>query len=354
VRFHPIAEGDDSATVNIQTSEFATPYVVSLTGHGSTTAIQTDHFIQANEPKVDILLAIDDSGSMCDKQNSVATNLDSFLSFAITQSIDFHIGVIKTTFDPGVTGIGILEGSPKIVTNTDADPAGELGQNVRVGCGGGGCAESGAEAAYRALTNPYLSDPTANLGFLRSGALLSVIQLSDEEEQSDSGNSCGANPTISHPTDVNFYVNAYLAIKGFRHANMFSYNVIVGDPSSAAGGVGAGGCSGCGSAGAADRHVEIANRTGGIFHSICDCNFHTALEALGQSAFGYKSEFFLLNIPDTTKPIDVKVNGVSVPPQQGGTTLWTYDSVKNSIKFAPLSIPEPGKTIDVAYYVACL
>ena len=320
-----------SATFNGQ----PVTYVVSLQGRGDTDAVSRDHFEQLPEAKVDILFVIDDSCSMSEEQSSLSANFDAFIRFADAQNIDYQMGVTTTDVDGGGPEGRLLPLSgttqQRIVTPfTQPSPETVFGQNVNVGINGSAF-EQGLEAAYKALSPPHVFGH--NNGLLRADAVLSLIFVSDEEDQS--------------PNNVDFYINFFLSIKGFRNTNLFTASSIVGDSP--------GGCNGPG--GGADdgaRYVQVAQRTGGVFQSICSSDWSRSLEDLSTSAFGFKSRFFLQNQP-VIQTLRVVVDGQEIPatsPQ--GTINWTYDYATNSVNFTPFATPEPGAQIDVEYAVECL
>ncbi len=326
-------------------------YVVSMQGEGSLDATQEDNFEQLGTPKVDILFLIDFTGSMGQEQTAMSANFQAFIQFAQAQALDYQIGVTTTdTNDEAgrlmhTSGVrGNAFGGPvanRIVTPaTQPDPETVFSQNVlaRNLTGGGAADEAGLYAVYQALTPPVLTGP--NAGFLRQDAVLSVIFVSDEPEQTSTGIGAPAN-------DVDFYVNFLLSIKGFRNTNLFTASAIVGDSPS--------GCNGAGgNASAGTRYVEVANRTGGIFQSICTSDWSRALEDLSTTAFGFKSRFFLTNQP-VISTIVVIIDGVDVPAtSMSGTVNWTYDFATNSVNFSPFSTPEPGAQIIVRYTAECL
>jgi len=316
----------------------AVTYLVSLQGRGATDATQVDEFEQLGRPKVDLLFVIDDSCSMSQEQTALASNFEAFIQFATAQAIDYQIGVTTTDINQGGTPeagrLVPVAGNPadRIVTPR-SQPSPELlfQQNANIGIDSGTFTEQGLEGAYLALSNPLIFGH--NAGFLRQDAVLSVIFVSDEEDQS--------------PQPVDFYVNFFLSIKGFRNNNLFTASAIVGDTP--------GGCSGSGgSAQAGARYVDVANRTGGVFQSICTADWSRALEDLSTTAFGFKSRFFLTNQP-VIGTIRVYVDGVEITEQSmGGTINWTYDYPTNTINFSPFATPEPGASIRVEYVVECL
>jgi hypothetical protein len=308
-------------------------YVIGLLGRGDLDATQVDNFEQLGKPKVDILWVIDNSGSMGEEQASLAMNFQAFIEFAEAQEIDYQIAVTTTDVDSGgeqgrFVPIG---GNNRIVTpQTQPSPNAVFGQNSNVGTIGSAF-EQGLEAAYMALSPPAIN--ADNMGFLRTDAVLSIIFVSDEVDQS--------------PQTVDFYTNFFLSIKGFRNTNLFSASSIVGDTP--------GGCTGPG--GNADdgaRYVEVSRRTGGIFQSICTTDWSRALEELSSTAFGFKSRFFLSNQP-VISTVEVYIDGVMLEGQDpSGQVNWTYDYSTNSVNFSPIATPEPGAEIRVEYTVECL
>jgi hypothetical protein len=348
IRFRPEQVAEYSGSLRVKADEFPEPYMVSLFGRGSDDALNSEHFVQADKPLVDILFVIDNSGSMMEEQENVARNLTGFFEFAERQGIDYHLGVATTDIESAnhsgrFQPFPLPAGEPRVrmITRTTPDGRGHLAKNIRVGTVGSSC-EAGLEAAYLALSSPLIGDPDHNGSFLRRDAFLSVILLSDEEDSSQPGMCMGR---ITHPGDTAFFTNFFFSIKGHRRQNMFTFSSIVSDPDIT------GGCSSaCGQGfSPGRRYVDVTRRTAGVYTSICDCDFRTRLEELGRTAFGYKTEFFLENPPAPDQPIAVVVNGV----ERTRDVEWEYDPVNNSIQFMAATIPEPGWPIDVSYTVAC-
>jgi hypothetical protein len=326
--------------------------VVPLFGEGATNPMNTDTFEQLETPEVDILFVIDNSCSMSEEQAGLASNFASFIQFADSQALNYQIGVVTTDVDgcpspaPAQRPLSMAQGQCGYFADGSAD-TGQLDPDWRIispdeqpsaeqafaaivsqGINGSG-GERGLEGAYRALSSPVITG--WNNGFLRPSAYLALIFLSDEEDQSANA--------------VDFYVNYFLAIKGFRNTNLFSASAIVGDVP--------GGCGGF-QAEAGQRYVATAERTGGIFESICTTDWSQSLQNLGLSVFGYKSRFFLTNSP-VAGTIEVFVDGMRVDATgPSGQVRWSYDPATNAINFAPLAIPEPGSEITITYQPECL
>jgi hypothetical protein len=352
VRYRAADIGQDTGFFHIYERGRTDPYVVPLFGSGALDPVNEDRFEQLETPEVDILFVIDNSCSMSEEQASLTANFQSFIQFADAQALDYRIAVVTTDVDgcpsplspqrPGALDQGqcgyfadgngdntARDPSWRLIT-PDEQPSAEsaFAAIATQGINGSG-SERGLEAAYQALSSPIITG--WNSGFLRPSAYLALIFVSDEEDQSNNA--------------VDFYVNYFLAIKGFRNTALFSASSIVGDAP-----------NGCGNfqADAGVRYIDVADRTGGIFESICTGDWGSSLQNLGLSVFGYKSRFFLSNQP-VAGTVEVMVDGVPVAPTApSGQIRWNYDAPTNSVNFSPLAIPEPGSEIVVTYRPECL
>jgi hypothetical protein len=360
VRYHANDLGIDTGFIHLFEQGETDPYVIPVYGEGATDPTNEDHFTQLETPEVDILFVIDNSCSMSEEQANLVGNFRSFIQFADSQALDYHLSVVTTDVDDvqnfgncpnplvaqrpagvaqgqcGYFADGNYDNSQqdpdwRIIT-PDEQPSAEVAFTAVASqdIGGSGF-EQGLQAAFQAFSSPVLTG--WNDGFLRPTAYLAVIVVSDEQDQS--------------PQTIDFYTNFFLAIKGFRNTHLFSLSGIVGNTP--------GGCSGPG--GSADdgiRYIEVARRTGGIFESICTTDWAQALQNLGLSVFGYKSKFFLSNQP-VPGTVTVLIDGIEVAPTApSGQVRWSYDTATNSVNFAPLAIPEPGSEIVITYPAECL
>ena len=168
-------------------------------------------YVSLDHQAVDILFVIDNSQSMGEEQAKLRNNFRHFIEELLTQDIsDFQIGVITTDMDPifNREGRGRLvqadAHTPKIVTSslTTTQIIEALTKNANVGELGSNF-EKPLEA-IRAALDPdpqfggLIHDPSANKGFLRDGALLAIIIVSDEDDCSHSGLSEDKAPSSCH------------------------------------------------------------------------------------------------------------------------------------------------------------
>lgn len=352
-KYRPIDVGDDSGAValTVVQSGQTVAYLVGLVGKGDTTGQQTDTFVQDAKPKADILIVLDDSGSMADKQKSLASNFNSFIGYATSAMVDYHIGVTSTTVSNSEQVCFPFGGCMTVPSsNSSAAPGGILHRDAAKGLAPilkpttrnvpqtfarlvdlgtqGDSTEQGLETATMALTPPVIT--AENADFLRPEANLAIVIVSDAGDQS--------------PQTVTYYHNRLVNIKGFNRLSMFTFNTIgpyrpkppddcVYD-----------------NGGDVMRYDELVTATSGVRDEICTTNWAAALQGLGKTAFGFRTQFFLNNTPDQTsgKLLEVKINDVIVPG-----TSWVYDSTTNSIKFNPTTAPSPGQTLTVRYDTQC-
>jgi len=186
-------------------------------------AVKSCEQLELADDATDVLFLVDDSGSMSDKQQNLADNFQGFierLAGSATRNL-YQIAVTTTSVDrydfgrfPDVYISSVvcpaapLEGQPYpkgaiVSASGPADPAQRLlsatqgprilragsstlvqdfRENVYVGvCGSG--REQGLEAARRALSEPLVSG--VNAGFLRRGARLVLVIVSDADDCSD-------------------------------------------------------------------------------------------------------------------------------------------------------------------------
>lgn len=347
-RYGPIDVGSDSGAVAIdalQNGQSIT-YLVGLQGRGDTTGVQVDTYTQDLQPKADILLVVDDSCSMADKQAALAMNFSSFIQYAVAANVDYQIGVTTTTENAVecVPGFGCVNNNSrgpggklvrdtttmlKYVKPTTPGVSSVFSRLVNVGTDGAG-GETPLATAVLALTPPVISNE--NAGFLRTDANLAVVVISDASDQS------------TQP--VSYYQNLLVNVKGFQRLSYFTFSAItprLGTPPS--------NCTYDEMGANSGRYDPITQFTSGVSDEICNTNWASTLQNLGRTAFGYRTQFYLNNAPDQAMTqIVVKVNGVVVPP---GPNTWQYDPASNSIKFNTTATPQPGVPLDIQYTQQC-
>ena len=360
-RYGPIDVGSDSGAVAIEALQNgqSVTYLVGLQGRGDTTGVQVDTYTQDLQPKADILLVVDDSCSMQDKQNALASNFSSFIQYAVAANVDYQIGVTTTTETQTecVPGFGCVSNQSKgwggrlvrdsttglkFVKPTTPGVSQVFSRLVNVGTDGAG-GETALSCATMALTPPILT--SENAGFLRTDANLAVVVVSDASDQS------------SQP--VSYYQDLLVNVKGYQRLSYFTFSGVVPTLSGAPSG-----CTYDDTGANSARYNPIITYTAGVRDEICNTNWAATLQNLGRTAFGYRTQFYLNNTPDlSAQQVSVKVNGMALAsgcPNAGNSscsgqtcTNWCFDTASNSIKFTSTSTPQPGVPLEIQYTQAC-
>jgi hypothetical protein len=374
VRFYPRRVGLHSANLVITSREGEDQYsefTVPMTGEGTNESHVVDVFQQLDEPKVDVLWVVDDSGSMSDDQAALAQNFPAFFSQTSINNVDYHIAVTTTLYsgdtcmpdltnpnapcsvppDPHAGYYTACRNNDRFITRSTSNPQDQFSCNVNVSDSRNpdrptsDAAEAGLFGAKTFLSQPLIDDPAANGGFMRDDAKLYVIMMSDEEDQSPG------------PTDL--YVDFFLNLKGFRNRSLVSVSAIAGRVP--------GGCGEQAEAGA--RYKDVVDAVGnGIFEDLCAQDWGNQLTNLAFDSFGLKSQFFLSRGADPAR-ITVCTTATELDAEQGtncavvpqapenpspSATGYFYDTSSNSVVFNPASIPQRGQWIRVEYDAQCL
>ncbi|MGV3622793.1 MAG: choice-of-anchor D domain-containing protein [Archangium sp.] len=280
---------------------------------------QSDRFMQSTS-EVDILFVIDDSCSMADEQQALASNFMSFISGATQGGGDWRIGVTTTDLfaQQGVLRSG-GSGFPTVLTPSTPNVAAAFAANVSVGVSGSGYEQPFA-AMQAAVSEPNRSGLNAN--FLRTDAALAVVIVTDAVEQSQG--------TVSQ------YVSMLRSLKSNLPELV---NVSVVGPFTAP-------SAGCSVEGVDNgRYDAIVTATNGARANICTTNWSQDLTALSNSVFSARRSFTLTGTPRSRADVTVTVNGTAI------TSGWTLDAVNNAIVFA--NPPPAGADIVIGYRTAC-
>lgn len=324
--FQPPALGTFLGTLTVSTGAAANGrgVVLPLRAIGDTTGTTVETFVQPALPLVDILFTIDDSCSMADEQAALAMNFNSFISYANQANVDYRIAITTTDdFSSTRQGRFVTNGGPAMLERSTPNVQQAFAQRVNVGTNGSG-AEMPLATTLKALTPPLITG--TNSGFLRDDANLAIIIVTDAPDQS------------SEPID--YFMTRLPLVKGPRRIHQVSFSAI--GPFTPAGPM-------CSVEGVdPGRYQALVTKTSGVKSDICTSNWARDLEALGRSALGPRSSFFVRNPPDTQQPIDVQVNGQSV------SNAWNYDPNANAIVFQPAQAPGAGTTLTVTYQSVCL
>jgi len=307
---------------------------VPLTAQVTPKTSQKDTFLQTMNRKVDVLFAIDSTGSMQNEMSDIEKAIPDFINEAMTWKLDFHIGVIPVAkYSSGPYTPGALHGKTPYVTTTTKDAMKVMKDNAKVpSCMGD---EKSFDSIIAALSAPltgvinassctgcaapnYCSGSACvgpNWGFRRNDASLEILTFTDEDDDSV------ATPAITL-TFLQGLVNPVLGQFVRVHAMV---------PQS------------CGSTTSYPNFKSLVNSTGGQLSDLCTGKITAAVKALANRMFALQDQFFLSRLADKTT-LKVKVDNAA-------TTAYTYDAVSNSITFT--TAPKDKSVITVEYTAKC-
>lgn len=332
VIFTPDAYVEVTAELTVSSDDPDEPTVgVPAEGFGDETALYEEGFTQESYESLDVLWVVDNSGSMDEELDQVRTNFESFIEEFVGLGLDYHLAVITTDMDQPQFS-GRIQGG--VITNASSDPAAEFLAATDQGSTGSG-SERGMDSVKAALSEPLTSGD--NAGFLRADAALATIILSDEDDDSN--------------IDEGTFTSWFQGLKA--DPTMVSFNAIVGDPTSSTNWLG--GCSDWSGldmlqADAGDRYVDVADRTGGIWRSICYQDYNETLSHVSLTSAGMVTTWPLSETPTNYGSIEVYVDGTRF--LYGLYDGWTYSSDDNSVTFHGDAVPASGEYVLLQYPIS--
>ena len=346
VRYAPAAAGDDVGALLVTSSADPVALRVGLTGGTQAAATVLDQWDQST-PKVDMLIVIDNSGSMAEEQHALAANLDHLWNRIALANADFHIAVTTTGMDPYTAGWSQCPGGasggeggrffpvdnarPRLLTPQTPDVKNALFQNTNVGQ----ChwKEQFTEPVVAALTDPLIHATKApgtplpndgNAGFLRDDARLALLAVSDSDDDID----------VASPPPVSYLIDKLRTIKHGALDLVSFAGIVATEPCNTVEAVGS-------------RYMEISRQLNGQIFDICKLdNFGPMLDGALSGLLQPLSSFPLSAHPKDPAALAVTVNGVAV-------SGWSYDAGANRLVFAAGSVPAPGSHIAASYEPAC-
>jgi hypothetical protein len=326
VTFTPTAWLDYDINVVVESNDPDESTVkVEALGTGAEGAVYEEGFTQDFIELVDVLWVIDNSCSMDDELYTMANNFQAFIDAFTALEVDYHIAVVTTDMD-APSDSGRFQGD--WLTADTPNLAAEFASQVNQGSTGS-ASEKGFAAVQAALSEPLLSSSLHD-GFLREDAALSIIVVSDENDDSSMNSSSFTSWLLGLKKDPNYVrFNAFCGDRFLGCQDPFNSGI------TASGG---------------DKYIDAVDLTSGFFASICTSDYNVALQELSVSSAGMTVTFYLSEEPETLDGMAVEVEGTAWP--QDSDEGWTYDPENNSITFNGSAIPGPGENVEVSYTIA--
>ncbi len=302
LEFEPDDVGEVEGSLVVQSNEPLGTREGLHMGIGEVGETFEDEWIVPEDPPSDIIFYVDQSGSMSDDQARLASNFSTFISELTTYSNDWQIIVANADNGCNAHG-GVLR--PEMVDY-------ETRFQSAVSSGGGFWTEAGLTITSEAVEK---TDPgECNWGFLRPDAMLHIIMVSDEPEQSSSS--------------WGWYMDKIVAKKG-SSANV-KFSAIAGDYP-----------GGCATAEAGDGYYQPVYGTDGVYLSICS-DWATPENLAMLAAASVQMAAFELSATPAPSSIRVWVNGTE------RLSGWHYDEDDNTVVFDE-GIPEDDDVVRVTY-----
>jgi hypothetical protein len=328
LRFQTSKQAPINAQVTLTTNlEHQPKLTAKLTGEGTRNLEHIDTFKQEAKSS-DILFVIDNSCSMRQEQRTLTLNFASFIQWAQKLNADFQIGVIATDMETPKAACLVGDEDTRILTPRTPNLFDAFSKNARLGINGDPT-ETGIHAAYTALQPKRLNDPSCNKGFLRKDANLSLIFVSDEPDGSKE--------------EVDYYVKAFQQIKGEGREHLVRASAVVGPETDYCQSI-------YGTAEAGPRYIELTKKLSGVHALICSPNWSENLKAIGLASVLTRLHFPLSQRANG-RTIQVFVDDKQIPASP--TNGWQHDPTTNRISFRGTSIPLPGATVQIKYFVNC-
>lgn len=292
--------GSDTGRLDVESNDPRGVVSADQNGEGTYEESHVESFTEPGIPPVDVLLLVDNSGSMeGDNQDDVTDGMPDF--FDELQSVaDWQLMLV--TQDSGCATGGVLDAS-------STDPEGFVSDHAFDG--GGDLTEKLLSLADRALG---LTGPGAcNEGFLRPGALLHVIVMSDESEQSGR-----SGPYWVSQLGSRVSTPAHLKISGVLDLNR-----------------------NCGDNSGPGGYEEAIDATGGAKLDICSPRWGNQLSGIASEVLAGMRTYNLAAEPDPQSVV-VEVEGVA-------TTSFTIQGSDVTITDPPIG---EGDEVVITYGVA--
>ncbi len=276
---------------------------------------------------VDVLFVVDTSGAMSKHQRALASQMGSLIEAFNRTGLNYQFAV--TTMDMSSGGergrFRAEQGEPTVLKADTPNLVSLLAERIEAGEYDWQPLARAFEATRAALTGPLAEKD--NAGFLRPNALLAVIYLSNEDDDS------------ANEDWKKFFDQLRPALKYGGRSWVVQYmGVTTADPSCKS--------SAWGYYEPGLRFMDLAKTSGGAAVSICNGDMRAALSNVKARILEMMTEYVLPAKP-VVDSIKVYVNNQLIPKSE--TDGWTYDATKNSVIFHGTAIPAQDSVIKVDF-----
>ena len=289
----------------------------------------TEEFDQEVDRKLDLLVVVDNSGSMEEEQANLSTKLQPLLSYVADS--DWQIGFVTT--DPSQHCLR------ELIRKGDGNIAQKFQSAVQAGIDNSNN-ERGVLTSVRSLSGSCLKRP-----WIRPDSTLAVLVVSDEDNCSD-GTMC---PGKAYASGNYLYDHLAGIREPGKNARIYG---LIWHPSQSQ--------SECSTGyNKANIWANLIDRTNGTWGSICDSDYSKTLREVSKNiSVILEDRFTLKQVPDAGT-LKVHVNGIAqpsgwmltgkvlefvVPPEEGSnvTVEYSYGAAPIYRRFNLVHKPSPG------------
>ncbi|MFK7872450.1 MAG: hypothetical protein AB8C84_04665 [Oligoflexales bacterium] len=311
-------QGDMVPTRPDITEEFSTqfkqidrPAKMDLIQQGQTGQDTEENFQQSKLGLLDILLVVDNSGSMKDEQAKIAAKLPELLSHV--KNTDWQISIVSTSISEPC--------NRALIKSTDSNAESVFSSKIQgLGIRGSGN-EHGIASASRALLCP-------GFNWVRNGSNLAVLFVTDEDNCSTGSNGCSTR--VNHrPQDLINLLNKPIGGSTRQvgvDAKTYGIFSIPGEPR----------CSQQSHPG--QEYQQLITLTSGLAGSICENDYTNILKAISKDISDDLKDSIALQYTPDAGSLKVLVNGAEIND---------FSLNDKTITFATL--PPRGATITAQY-----
>lgn len=294
-------------------------------------------------PEVNIMFAMDNSGSMTEEQWAVVQKAVDFFDRLNTLGLTFSIATVtsddssingnakvKDTGDNCKTNLGIENTYTRTGFTSDRT---EFEKNVCTGIDGSG-SESGLYFAEQAFKT---GGSALNAGYPHAGAATSVIVVTDENDMYETKNGSALDLNSNAFVDNDITVYGIIPLDNNGQATSQAKTDCASVTLDQAGG-------------SWSVISDLATKTGGGVSSICGSKFGEFLLEVADQEAAKASPFKLAHTPISTT-LKITVDGKTIYRDlnpEAGQTGYKYNSATNSVAFTGV-LPGSGSSILVEY-----
>ncbi len=331
VRFDPTAAAQHAGVleVEVQVGAGTRKWRVPLRGTADASGRQRDRFVMPSS--VDSLLIQDASPGAAELQRGLSLRADAWLALARARRASVRIGGVRAEETPATLG-RLVETDGLRWLALDAATAPQLATLLDVGSAMTNPLEAFAGPGLAAVSGPVVT--LWNAGFLRRGASLNVVSLTNAGEG-----------TVQ-PLSV--VLPQLAAVKGTQRPEWTSWSAV--GPFSPV-------TSGCTHDEASPNVLQkgVAAQLGGVVAEHCDVLRDAQLfeSSVAPTLFGARDSLSLRAPPVPGALPGVTVGGVAVP-ELGANMVrnWSFDVTRRAVTFSSLTLL-PGDVVELEYPTLC-